>query len=149
MLTKRISQNEGDNAMTKKYALKGINDEESVCVVCGKVELKRVMWVVEIDSDKNEAGEPFHCGTTCGAKLLGQKISHINAVVKNFAAVVRTRRMDLQMARERELGREQILAQLTGLSFSERIVHPLWADLNRINAEAKSWADAQIVNVEI
>ena len=57
--------------MTKRYALKGINDEETVCTICGRVELKRVMWLQELDSDGNEIGEAIHCGTTCGAHLLG------------------------------------------------------------------------------
>jgi hypothetical protein len=29
----------------KRYGLKGINDEETTCCVCGKIELRRVMWL--------------------------------------------------------------------------------------------------------
>jgi hypothetical protein len=61
----------------KRYALKGINDDQTECSVCGKVELKRVMWLVELDEEGNEISEPFFCGTTCGAKLMNQKISKI------------------------------------------------------------------------
>lgn len=135
--------------MEKRFSLKGINDEESVCSVCGKVELRRVMWLVELDADGGEIGEPFHCGTTCGAKLMGRKIAQVKKVVDNFAATLRNRRNDLFWSRVEELGRERILSQLTGLSFGERKIHPLWAELQRIEDEARTWADAQPITIEL
>lgn len=133
----------------KRYTLKGVNDEENSCVVCGKIELRRVMWIAELDEDGNEVGDAFHCGTTCGAKLLKRKISHINNVVKNFESIVRVKRMDLYSKRQRELGRDELLNQLTGLSWAERIARPQWAELKRIDEEAAAWADAQEIVVEL
>jgi hypothetical protein len=72
----------------KRYALKGINDDQHECAVCGRVELRRVMWLVELDGDGNELGLPFHCGTSCGAKLLGYTQSKVNTTVKNYSSLV-------------------------------------------------------------
>lgn len=59
--------------MTKQYKLKGLNDDHDTCEICGKTNLKRVMWLVEINEDEEEIGEAFAAGTTCGAKKLGLK----------------------------------------------------------------------------
>ena len=70
--------------MTQQYALVAINDEEQVCQFCGKVDLKKVMWLVNVDADGNKHGEAFAVGTTCGAKMLGQTTSKINTAIKGF-----------------------------------------------------------------
>lgn len=57
--------------MTKQYKLRGINADHDTCEICGKTNLKKVMWLVELDPDGGELGQPFAAGTTCGAKLLG------------------------------------------------------------------------------
>ena len=72
----------------KRYALKGVNDDQHECSVCGRVELKRVMWLVSLDADGNQEGEAFHCGTTCGAKLLGYTQSKMATKVKSYASEV-------------------------------------------------------------
>lgn len=135
--------------MSKKYALKGINEDETVCSVCGKVELKRVMWIVELDADGNELGDPFHCGTTCGAKLMGHKINLVNRVANSFASKVSSIRYSLQIAKERELGIYEILDRLNKetTSFNERRQHPLWVVLRDIQKEAKQWADSQEITI--
>lgn len=60
--------------MAKQYKLKGINDDYDTCEVCGKTNLKRVMWLVEISEDGDEITEAFPAGTMCGAKLLGLRL---------------------------------------------------------------------------
>jgi hypothetical protein len=57
--------------MTKQYKLKGINGDSDTCELCGKTNLKKVMWLAELDPDGNELGFVFAVGTTCGAKKLG------------------------------------------------------------------------------
>ena len=59
--------------MTRQYKLKGINDDHDTCEICGKTELKRVMWLVEVSEDGDEITEAFPAGLICGAKLLGIK----------------------------------------------------------------------------
>lgn len=135
--------------MTKRYALKGVNDEESVCMVCGKVELKRVMWLVALDADGDESDDPFHVGTTCGANLLGYKQSKINTAVKNFAGEASKRRYALELRKATELGENTILTQLRGLSWKERTSHSLWAKLHEIKAVAKEWAEKQEISIEL
>lgn len=53
-----------------KYRYLGTNDEESVCGCCGRQDLKRVAWLVALDEDGNEIGEPVAYGTTCAGQLL-------------------------------------------------------------------------------
>lgn len=53
----------------RRYSILGINDDESVCSICGKKDLKRVVWL----EDTETGGDPFPVGTTCAAKL--QKIT--------------------------------------------------------------------------
>ena len=56
--------------MNKQYKLRGINDDHNTCEVCGKTNLKKVMWLSEITKD-GEVLDPFAAGTTCGSKMLG------------------------------------------------------------------------------
>ena len=56
--------------MGKQYKLRGINDDHNTCEVCGKTNLKKVMWISEVTQD-GETLDPFAAGTTCGANLLG------------------------------------------------------------------------------
>ncbi len=135
--------------MTKRYALKGVNDEESICSICGKIELKRVMWLVELDADGNESSDAFHCGTTCGAKLLGYTQSKISTKVKNFAGEVSKRRSNLYQQKLSALGETEILNALRDLSWKERTSHPLWAKLREIQVEAKQYADDQPITIEL
>lgn len=133
----------------KKYALKGINEDETVCSICGKVELQRVMWIVELDKDRNEISEPFACGTTCGAKMLGYNISRVQISVKNFKASVESKRYNLRISKENQLGRSEILDQLAGLNWKERTQHPLWAKLQEITEDAIVWANNQTILIDL
>lgn len=145
----------------KRYALKGINDDESVCAVCGKVELKRVMWIVEIDADGNEVGEPFNCGTTCGAKLLGYTHSKVATKVKNFAGLVWAKREEMYRQHPSAVAGYQALNELnriaddeqrkTGvrMGWEERKSHPLFIEHTRLDTEARMWANAQEVLIAL
>ena len=59
--------------MSKKqqYKLMGVNSDEDTCSCCGKTNLKRVMWLMELDEEGNANGEVFPMGTTCGQKKMG------------------------------------------------------------------------------
>ena len=135
----------------KRYALKGINDDETTCSVCGRVELKRVMWVVELDADGNELGDPFHCGTTCGAKMMNQQLKVVNKVASTFEAKRKKQIWFNKYKKENELGVRDILEQLNGmkLSFSERTSHPLYVEMKRRMKQAADWANSQPFSVEI
>lgn len=68
--------------MTKKYAYKGTNNDTENCEICGRNDLKKVMWLIELDPDGGELGEAFAAGTTCGAKLLGYTQKDFNKAIK-------------------------------------------------------------------
>ena len=72
----------------KRYALQGVNDDQNECSVCGRVELKRVMWLVEVDDSGAEIDTPFHCGTSCGAKLLQMPQAKVKKVAETYASRV-------------------------------------------------------------
>ncbi len=135
----------------KRYALKGINDEKHECAVCGKVELKRVMWLVELDADGNETGEAFHCGTTCGAKLLGYTASKMATKVKGFDGEVQRKRDGMFWNHSSTKTANAVMAELNKLTltFAERQAHPLYVEYKRLVADARTWADAQPVAIEL
>lgn len=133
----------------KKYALKGINDDQTECAICGKTELRRVMWIVELDADGSEIGEPFHCGTTCGSKLLNRTAPQLRTILTNYESKISLRRHELAHAKETELGREEILQQLTGMTWKERTAHPLWAKLHEISEAAHTWANQQQIIIPL
>jgi hypothetical protein len=60
------------------YQLKGVNDEQDTCSLCGRSNLRRVAWLVELDSDGNEVGEVLHYGTDCAGQLLHGSKSRSN-----------------------------------------------------------------------
>lgn len=133
----------------KKYALKGINDDQTECAICGKTELRRVMWIVELDPDGSEIGEPFNCGTTCGSKLLNRTAPQLRKEIENYPKSVYMRRHEMKIERANQLGREEIDNQLAGLTFKERIAHPLYKELTRIWEDAKIWADQQQIIIPL
>ena len=51
---------------TKAWKIIGINDDQSVCALCGKENLKRVVWI-----ENQETGEVMAVGTVCVSKMLG------------------------------------------------------------------------------
>jgi predicted metal-binding protein len=46
--------------MTSKHKILGVNDDRNFCECCGKVGLKRVVWI-----KNTETGEIVHYGTIC------------------------------------------------------------------------------------
>lgn len=134
---------------TKRYALKGVNDDESECSVCGKVELKRVMWLVELDSDGNPVGDAFHCGTTCGAKLMGYSQSKLRTKVDGYKSAVWCKRDSLRTAKIFELGYWKLFAEIRHLTQQDKMNTPQWKRMREIEAEAKAYADAQEITIEL
>ena len=49
------------------YTFLGVNDEKTECEKCGKLYLKRVVWLMD------ENGKEWAFGTTCAARALGIK----------------------------------------------------------------------------
>ncbi len=137
--------------MARKYALKGINDEATECTICGKIELKRVMWLVELDADGNEIGNAFHCGTTCGANLMGAKISKVRTAVKNYKAEAAAKRMYLQASHPATKEMNTLLDKLNelGLYGPDRWNHPLFDKMDACRKEARNWAQAQQILIEV
>lgn len=78
--------------MTKKYAYKGTNNDQESCDVCGRVDLKKVMWLAELDADGNELGHIIATGTTCGAKLLGYSQKAFTKAIKTAAETLQQKR---------------------------------------------------------
>jgi hypothetical protein len=135
----------------KRYALKGINDEQHECAVCGRIELKHVMWLVERDADGCEIGIPFHCGTTCGAKLIGYTQSKINTAVKKYAANLKMIRYELQCNHPSHLKALELQEQLRAMTLtpSEKRSHPLTSQIMSLINEAREWASAQEISVPL
>lgn len=135
----------------RRYALKGVNDDETECSVCGKIELKKVMWLVELDEEGCEICEPFPAGTTCGANLMRRKISHVRQAAKSYSLQAFMERAGMQRKRATDLGYYRKLNELNALDlrWAERVAHPLYAEIRQIDAAAKAWADAQPVLIEL
>ncbi|QOV06318.1 hypothetical protein CPT_Maja_098 [Burkholderia phage Maja] len=49
--------------MSKRYIVRGVNDDRDFCECCGKKGLKRVVWI-----EDTETSEIKHFGTTCAAQ---------------------------------------------------------------------------------
>lgn len=136
--------------MRARYGLKGINDERHICAVCGRTELKRVMWLVELDQDGGEVGEPFHVGTSCGAKLLGISDTAMNRVARSFNLWTHTQEQRAISRHPRNAEVFKMMGELEAL-YAERArqeCHVEWNDpLNR-EIRAKN-AQIRQANAEI
>lgn len=58
------------NEAVSKYAVLGVNQDQDVCDVCGKTNLKKVVWFSELNSQGEKVGNPFCTGVDCAAKLM-------------------------------------------------------------------------------
>lgn len=56
--------------MSPRYRYLATSDEGDACHCCGRTNLKRYVWLIELDEDRNEIGDPAPFGTTCAAHLL-------------------------------------------------------------------------------
>ena len=135
----------------KRYALKGINDDQHECAVCGRVELKRVMWLVEIDADGSELSEPFHCGTSCGARLLGYTQPKMRTIAKNYAGSVWRKRYELECSHPNQVVISRLISELNemGLLGKARVEHPKMKEILRLKQEAKEWSEAQEIIIPL
>lgn len=128
-----------------RYFLVAVNDEESTCAVCGRVELKRVMWIRDA-----EAGlEPFAVGTTCGAKLLGIPAAKVNTTVKNYNSLVERKHYSLYINHPSWLAARVELEACTGLTYAERKLNQHFAEYHRLDKEAHDWAYSQVIEIEL
>ncbi len=137
--------------MTKRYALKGINDDQHECAVCGRVELKRVMWLAEIDAEGSEISEPFHCGTTCGARLLGYTQPKMRTIAKNYASMVAAKRFQMERSHPNQAIVSKLISELNDMQLfgKVRIDHPKMREILQLKKEAKEWADAQEIIIPL
>ena len=137
--------------MTKRYGLKAINDEASECQVCNKTNLKRVMWIVELDTDGNAIGDVFNCGTTCGAKMLKITTSQVNTKVNNFQTQVSRKRDWLAQNHPASVKADELIAKMNeqGLNFAQRKSTPEYAQMKAYQKEARDWAAAQEIIIEL
>lgn len=64
--------------MTETSSLRaiGMNDEQATCGLCGKIELRGTVIVVD-----EEGAEIGRYGTTCVSKILGRKVTRRDAVL--------------------------------------------------------------------
>ena len=60
------------NTTAGKYAIKGLDDNETTCACCGRTDLKRAVQLAILDADGNEGAVEAY-GTTCAARLIAPK----------------------------------------------------------------------------
>lgn len=60
------------------WSIKGITDESTTCDVCGRIELKSVVYLVTAEGDE------LYAGTTCAARKVGVKASEMTGAVKTY-----------------------------------------------------------------
>lgn len=59
-----------------KFKVYGINSDVDTCSECGKSNLKKVVWLMPLDSEGNElAAEPAPVGCDCAARMMGWSYS--------------------------------------------------------------------------
>lgn len=93
----------------KVYRIKGINDDEDTCHCCGKTNLKRVVWLVELDADGNEIGDAFPYGTTCASKAMGWRETSKAKIEKRQAA---------EVAKEIERQKSELFAKFVKVGYN-------------------------------
>ncbi len=137
----------------KRYGLKAVNDEATVCELCGKQELKKVMWIVELFED-GESGA-FPVGTTCGAKMLKQTAAKLNTKIKNFDSMVRDQRDQLAQTKFSYSEGQALLNKLrdeksrNGLTYAQRKLHPAYIEYKARTNAAIEWANSQDITIEM
>jgi hypothetical protein len=84
--------------MATTYKVLGTNSDHDTCDHCGKTNLKRVVWMVEVID--GEAGAPRPIGCNCAALLL--KVS--SSRVERIAADADRERERAELAKVHEVG---------------------------------------------
>jgi len=135
----------------KKYTLLAVNDDSQECTICGRTELKKVMWLCELDTDGNKTENIFQCGTTCGAKVLKTSVAKFKTRVKNFASKVYCKKYDAKQSHPNTQKMNDILTafEKLGLSYPERKSHSLMIEFDQLRDERWEEVSAMVFTVEI
>lgn len=136
----------------KAYALVAVTDDESVCSCCGKLDLKRVMWLVSLDEEGEREGEVFSVGTTCGKKLLQVTQSKVNTMVKNFSHRKWQKQQELMESHPLSQKIHDLQDRLNGLGkmeYEERMNHPLMVEIDESRKVLKEWVESQEILIPV
>jgi hypothetical protein len=69
----------------KAFRVGGFTDEITNCELCGKVELRGTVQMIELDADGNDDTDHYF-GTSCAAKAAGWTQKKVKAEVQSIAA---------------------------------------------------------------
>ena len=67
------------------WKVKGVNDDTDTCELCGKTNLKRVVWMAPLSSDGEEGGVQA-IGRCCAAKLLRTTTTQVQRMAEQADA---------------------------------------------------------------
>ena len=130
----------------KKYRIKGVNDDHDTCDLCGKTGLKKVVWMVELDSEGDEIGTAAPYGTCCAAKLLAYTNQPLIAKTKNAQILELQRRRSAELRalvweKQQSIANEHGLVNINGDFFfpedASRAADPTIFGLARIEMYRK------------
>lgn len=111
---------------TRRFRIKGVNDEQDTCDECGKTGLRRTVILAPLDDDGNDDGE-CRVGVDCAARMMRTTQNRVkNEVAERGSQLDR----EADDARERLEFWEPVLAQgveATRRAFLER--NPRWVGL--------------------
>lgn len=115
------------------WTVKAINDDQATCEICGKEDLKRVVWL-----ENSETQEIIAAGTTCAAKLQKIKVSEQKKKENDFLKEKRREYLVKKSLLDVEIAKVVRDAPLTfgpdAVSFSERIA---WIRNNPVVVECE------------
>lgn len=82
-----------------KFKVYGVNDDTDTCEVCGKTNLKKVVWLMPLDEEGNElAATPMPVGVDCAGRMLGWSFSRRKAESKLLEMLNETKKTAVSKA---------------------------------------------------
>lgn len=127
-----------------RYTFIGTTDEITQCGCCGRTDLKGTKVLKD-----NESGEFVFFGSVCGAKALGWAVKEFDKAAKDAdKARAKARReyenshpnrakINALLNELNEIQRQRLIAG-NKMSFQERMAHPLFIEVKRLQDEMRN-----------
>jgi len=125
-----------------RYRYLATSDEGDACHCCGRPDLKRYVWLVELDEDGNALGDGDPYGTTCAAHLLrgtcGKKPS-VGEAKKIIDTAADEEKVRLRREFDRNYEQARDAMRHARIPEPERVVNEYGVPLVRIGDAAASY----------
>jgi hypothetical protein len=128
----------------KSFKILGTNGDHDTCSLCGRTELRRVVWMAEVDAD-GSVGSPEPVGTSCAARLMKCTATKVDRMATDAdLAREQAERNKVHQVGEVRSVKDWIVESVSGMGDCSTLTRA-----NGLRSEIQKWAETAYPNLLI